>query len=426
MKKKPNTPPRKTQKRESPLARFRKLTLGDILLRVGVVVILLAVLGTLAILANKAPENGYTLADDVAQDGSDAAENSGYFYAVVTKVLYDDAVISSLDQHGEEVGVGKGISEDLRIGMQQLEIRFTSGPHKGQTAQMENHLTTLSNVDVGVGDEIVVRYTDYGNGNTSIFMYSHSRVTGLLVLLAVFCAAILLIGGKKGVQSLLGLFFMLACFWYLLIPLVMRGYNILFITIVITALTAAASLLLLNGFTKKTYAAILGCVVGVAIAGFCVMLVNWITPITGFNMEETERLLYSSTKYGMKISGLLVCGVLISSLGAVMDVAMSIASSIQEVHDANPELSAGRLFKSGMNVGKDAMGTMSNTLILAIFGSSLNTFILAIAYDMQMTQLLSTDFIVVELLQGMAGTIGVIMTIPFVALLASRIIARKS
>lgn len=384
------------------ISRTKKWFRRDILLKAGVILLLALVLLGL-ILARIQP----------TETESPYAGNYGYYKAKVIEILYDDA------EPDYEYAEGR------RIGMQELKIEFTNGPHKGETATVENYLTVLGNVDAKVGMTVVVRYTDYENGNISVVMYNYDRSIALGVILLLFVLAIVLIGGKKGLLSLVGLLFMLVAFWFLLIPLVMRGYNMLLMTVLISALTAASALLLLNGFSKKTYVAVLGCVAGVLVAGLCVLLVDTITPLTGYNMEEAERLIYYATGDGMKISGLLVCGVLISSLGAVMDVAMTISSAIQEVHEADPSLSAKKLFKSGMNVGKDAMGTMSNTLILALFGSSLNTFILTMAYEIPFSQMMNTDFIVVELVRGIAGTIGVILTIPFVAFLCARIMGKR-
>ena len=112
-------------------------------------------------------------------------------------------------------------------------------------------------------------------------------------------------------------------------------------------------------------------------------------------------------------------------MGAIMDVAMSIASAVYELRELNPDLPASRLFISGMNIGKDSMGTMSNTLILALIGSSLNTFILTQAYEIPFSQLLNTDFVVIELVQGIAGAIGIVLTVPFVALISAHLMIRR-
>jgi len=132
-------------------------------------------------------------------------------------------------------------------------------------------------------------------------------------------------------------------------------------------------------------------------------------------------MLLRASDRGIRISGLFVSGILIASLGAVMDVAMSISSACWELREVDPALTRGALFRSGMNIGRDAMGTMANTLILAFAGSSLNVLILFQVYDYPMIQLFNADSIAVELIRGVGGSIGIILTVPLVAALSARI-----
>ena len=140
--------------------------------------------------------------------------------------------------------------------------------------------------------------------------------------------------------------FTLACVWFLLIPGLIRGLPGIPFTVAIAGVTAAACLLLLDGFTRKSFCAILGCIGGVAAAGIFAALVGVATPLNGFNMSEAENLLLYGAEQGLHVSGLLVCGVLVAALGAVMDVSMSIASALWELRVNNPDLPARDLFRS--------------------------------------------------------------------------------
>ena len=120
----------------------------------------------------------------------------------------------------------------------------------------------------------------------------------------------------------------------------------------------------------------------------------------------------------------MVCGVLISALGAVMDVALGIASSMWEVKAQSSALKAKELFRSGMQVGRDAMGTMANTLILAFAGSSLNMMILVQTYEIPFLQLVNTDYICLEILQSVAGSLGILLTVPLVAFISAGVMTR--
>ena len=226
-------------------------------------------------------------------------------------------------------------------------------------------------------------------------------------------------------MALLGLAYTLACLWYLLVPLILRGADPILVSIGVVALTTAASLLLLTGFSRKTLCATLGCVGGVAAAGIFAGLAGTISPLNGFNLSEAEELVLRAGDSKLHISGLLVSGILIASLGAVMDVAMSIASSCNELRELNPNLTRAELFRSGMNIGRDAMGTMANTLILAFVGASLNMLILFRVYDYPLIQIANTDAMAVEVIRGVAGSIGIVLTVPLVALLSSRFMGPK-
>lgn len=342
------------------------------------------------------------------EEGTPTASSQLIFVpAKVTAVLEDDA------QPDWEN------SEGRRIGTQELEIRILSGQHRGEVLPLTNYLSALFNVDVGVGDRIIVRLITQEDGSyyASLFNYDRALVMGGAML--VFCAVLVLLGGRKGVRALLGLVFTLVCLWFLLIPGLIRGLPAIPLTIAVAAVCAAASLILLDGPSRKSLCAILGCVGGVAAAGLFAALVGALTPMDGFNMSEAENLLLYGAEKGLSIRGLLVCGVLVAALGAVMDVAMSIASAAWELREHNDGLSRRELFRSGMNIGRDAMGTMANTLILAFAGSSFNLLILIQIYDIPFLQLANTDFLCIEVLQSVAGSMGILLTVPLVAAISA-------
>ena len=314
-------------------------------------------------------------------------------------------------------------SEGLRLGSQLLEVEILQGEHKGERLLSPNYLSAYYNIDAKEGTRMIARLGVDDSGAlyiASFVNYDRGPVLGGFVLL--FALTLIAVGGKQGLKALLGLAFTLAALWLLLIPLLMRGMAPIPTTVAVVALTAAVSLCALTGYTRKTLCALLGCVGGVTMAGVLAALVGLLTPLSGFNMPEAEELVLRAADHGLTIRGLLVCGVLISSLGAVMDVAMSIASACNELRELNPELSPGALFRSGMNIGRDAMGTMANTLILAFVGSSLNMLILFRAYDYPSLQILNSDMMAIELVQGVAGSIGIVLTVPLVSAVSARLL----
>lgn len=342
-----------------------------------------------------------------------SASQMVYEKAVVTAVLEDDAAPDYDNAEGR------------RVGTQELEICIQTGAHKDEIMSLTNHMSALFNVDLEKGDQVIVRLMTDEDGSyyASLFNYNRGMVLGIFVLF--FFILLIALGGKKGLGALLGLLFTLGSIWFILIPCLIRGIPAIAVTVGIVATAAAGSLIFLNGFSIKTLCAVLGCFIGVVAAGGIAALVGNITPINGFNMPEAENLLLYGADKGMKISGLLVCGLLISALGAVMDVALGITSSVWELHEQNPSLTAKKLFRSGMHIGRDAIGTMANTLILAFAGSSLNMLILIQTYDIPFIQLINTDYICIEIIQSIAGAMGILLTVPIVAFISAWLMARE-
>lgn len=375
----------------------------NVVIRVLPVVIVLAILAGIAMWINRANENETT-------PGSGRLV---YAPAKVTAVLSDNA------QEDFENAEGR------RVGDQELEIQILSGDHKDEIMTVTNYMSALFNVDVQQGDRIIVRIMTDENGSyyASVFNYDRGIVLGGFLL--IFFILLATLGGKKGLGALAGLLLTLGCIWFILIPCLFRGVPAIPVTIVVSAVSAAAGLIFLNGYSKKTFCAVCGCVGGVLVSGIAAAVVGTLSPMNGFNMQEAENLILYGADQGLKVSGLLVCGVLISALGAVMDVALGIASSVWEMREQNPDASVGSLFRSGMQIGKDAMGTMANTLILAFAGSSLNMLILVQTYNIPFLQLINTDSIALEVVQSVAGSIGILLTVPLVAFISARLMAHR-
>ena len=383
--------------------RIMKDKILHVLLRALPMALVLAVLAGTAVWLNRADE------DETASDASRMV----YASAEVTAVLADNAQEDYQNAEGR------------RVGDQELEIWILSGDHKDEIMTVTNYMSALFNVDVGQGDRIIVRIMtdEEGSYYASVFNYDRGIVLGVFLL--IFFALLAVLGGKKGVGALAGLLLTLGCIWFILIPCLLRGVPAIPVTIAVSAVSAAAGLIFLNGYSKKTFCAVCGCVGGVLAAGIAAAVAGTLSPMNGFNMQEAENLILYGADEGLKVSGLLVCGVLISALGAVMDVALGIASSVWEMKKQNPDASAGSLFRSGMQIGKDAMGTMANTLILAFAGSSLNMLILVQTYDIPFLQLINTDSIALEVVQSVAGSVGILLTVPLVAFISARLMARK-
>lgn len=306
-----------------------------------------------------------------------------------------------------------------------LEVEILSGRYAGQTAVVENYFSSLYNVRVTEGDKLSVRIDTVGEGRYEVSVYNYYRVPGLFGCVGVFVLLMAAVGGKKGIKAVLGLAFTLVCVIWILLPLALKGYSVLLVTILIILACNFVSFMLIDGVQTKTVVASAGSLCGVLAGAAFAAFAGWLLSVGTYQTDEAETLILITSTTRLSLRDLFLCGILIACMGAVMDVAMSIASSIAEIHRLNPERGSRDLFFSGMNIGRDALGTMANTLILAFAGNSFNMMLMIYSYGVSFQQLMNTDFIAVELIRGMAGSIGIICAVPASAFIAAQIWGRE-
>lgn len=311
-------------------------------------------------------------------------------------------------------------------GEQLLLVTVRSGDYKGQQMQVYNYVGPLYGGPLKVGDRATVLISTYSDGTVNATVYEFDRLLPLCIVLVLFIAAAVAVGGRTGVKSLVALAVTLVCLFGVLLPSLMKGANTLLMTFIVCAYVAVVSLTIVGGVRKKTVCAMLGAVAGTALALLFGLLAQGLTRIDGLRIDDVEPLLQlrqTGTPIGLR--GLLVGGIVISALGAVMDVTMGIASSLSEVHAANPELSRWELFRSGMNIGRDMVGTMTNTLILAFLGSGFTLILYLYSLGLSPRQLLSSAYVSLEVVSGVASSVGVILSIPLTALITAEVFTRE-
>lgn len=350
-------------------------------------------------------------------------DKPGYYTTVDNGVEYETCKVLKVV---EDNTVRDEDYENIPRGTQNLKVEITSGRYVGDVVDVTNYLSGVTyNVYLEEGDSATVRITTTAPNEYSVSVYNYNRSPIIIGFVIIFILTLCIIGGKRGFFAIIGLIFSMIAVIFLLVPLTLKGYPALVTTIVIVILTIFVSLYLLGGLQRKSVCAMIGTFGGVVFAGILSVIASVLCGISGFNMDEAESLMIIASDCELKIKDLLICGVLIAALGAVMDVAMSISSAVDELHTVNPNLTPFQLFKSGMNIGRDAMGTMANTLILAFAGSSLNMMIFIYSYGVTYVQLINTDFIAIEIIRSLSGTMGIIFTVPFVAFISSRIVCMK-
>lgn len=359
------------------------------------------------------------------------------FLAVIFFANKDRPVYRSSNTAGTDYEVGKVIRvvEDNKTvdekmdgiwrGSMVLEVEILSGKYKGDTAIVENYFSSLYNVRVSEGDKVSIRIDTTGEGEYQVSVYNYYRVPQIIICVVVFAALLVIIGGKKGAKSIAGLAFTIVCILWILLPLSLKGFPPLLVTIVLILICNFFTFYILDGIQMKTTIAAVGSMLGVLSGAIFALLAQMAMSVTTYQMDEAETLLLITSTTDLQVKDLFLCGILISCMGAVMDVSMSICSAIAEIHQVQPSLGTGKLFKSGMNIGRDAMGTMANTLILALAGNSLNMMIMIYSYDVSFQQLMNTDFIGIEIIQCIAGSVGIVFTVPLVAFLSAAVFGRK-
>ena len=305
-----------------------------------------------------------------------------------------------------------------RVGEQLVRIRMTTGELKGREIETTSSSGFLFGAPCTVGMRVVVMQSLAGDTVVSS-VYSQDREMQIIAFALLYLVALCVIGGWKGAKGALGLIFTFGCILLVYLPMVYRGWSPFWSAVLVCAVTTVVTLWLLGGPTRKTLVATAGTVVGVVMAGVSASMFSFATGITGWNVSDIESLMSLWSTSGIQVGGLLFSGLLISALGAMMDVGMSIASSMAEIQGQSPDISRRELFQAGMRVGRDMMGTDSNTLILAFAGGSVSMLVLDYAYDLPWLQIINSNNIGIAIMQGLSGSFGVILCVPATVAIAT-------
>lgn len=338
--------------------------------------------------------------------------------SVQSGVIYEKAKVIAITGGAYQ---GDQNMEDVPVGKQELTAELISGDYKGQRFSLTNNLSYLYGTVLKEGDTITVAFSLTDGKVENVVLQDYDRTVPLAVIVLLFLLVTILVGGKVGAKSLLGLGLTILCVFVILIPLLLDGWPTLPTVLALCAFVTVITFVVLGGVNRKTVCAILGTIMGVALAMAFGKFACWLLRIDGYKMyvavPTVEPLLQlrqtQDPAHALRLADLLVGGILLAALGAVNDVAMSISSAMNELIAVNPSLTRRQLFKSGMNIGRDMVGTMTNTLILALVGGSFAMIIYYTSMEPSWVQLMSTTFLSVEMVQALASSIGVILAVPF-------------
>lgn len=311
----------------------------------------------------------------------------------------------------------------IRTGKQTLELKILSGKYKGHTVQVMNFVTRTTQMEGEIGTRYILGSYD-GYITANIMSYERSGI--IYILAFAFLAMVLFYGRKKGVAAVAALVVTLLNVVFLFMPMLINGIPAILAAVIVVLFSTLYTMVVLNGFCSKSLIATICCTACTAFAGLLAWGVGQFGGISTLNTPEVEDLLFITENTKFRIDNLLTAGILIASMGAVMDTCMSIVSSLHEIKEQNPSATVKQLMQSGMNIGKDIMGTMTNTLILAFVGSSMNLVVIYYMYCMPAISLINSDFMVVEVVKGLIGSMAVVMSIPAAAIMTSVAIGNKN
>ena len=323
----------------------------------------------------------------------------------------------------------QNLQQDEQTTKQVVRIEVLTGDFKGTERYVDNMLTGNPAYDISLnkGDKVILHLEPKSDSivtadDVDFFIADIKRDNQILILAGFFAILLLITGRKKGVRSIISIIATVLLIFSVLVPMILSGISPLIASIVIGILATVVTLYLVGGLNSKSTSAILGTGISLIFAGILSLIAINIAHLTGFAGEES-MFLYTA-RPDLDFTGILAASIIIAALGALMDTSVSIASTINEIHETDKSLTITQLFKSGMNVGKDIIGTMSNTLILVYLGSSLPLILLSSNIDLN--KFFNLNQVATEIISALIGSIAILICVPATALIASVMIKKFS
>ncbi|MFO7952680.1 MAG: YibE/F family protein [Bacillota bacterium] len=309
---------------------------------------------------------------------------------------------------------------------QKLVVELTSGPYEGQQIEIINTYfegDPVYDFLVEEGEEVIVVAFGEEGDFSEAYVYDQARDRGVYYLIGIFVLVLLVVGRMKGLKTIITLAVTVFLIFQFLLPLLLLGYSPVLLAVATAALAITFTLFVIGGLNMKSLVAILGTISGVIVAGLMAFLAGSFARLTGFGTHEAKMLYFLD--HTIDFRGLLFAGIIIGSLGAITDIGMSVASAASEIKEAKPDITGKELFRGAFNVGRDVMGTMANTLILAYVGAATPMLLLVMGYEMDWLRVINMDLIATEFVRGAAGSIGLVTAVPVTAFLAAYLLAGK-
>lgn len=316
----------------------------------------------------------------------------------------------------------------FKQGDQRATIEIETGTYKGEVVDANNMLTGSLAEDklFREGDQawVLIGFDEDGDINFAN-MIDHYRLSKEAVLIAVFAIVMVIFSGFTGIRTLLSFAFTLLSIWKILIPAMLNGFNPIIVALIVGNALTITTILLVTGFTKKSYAAIAS-VISCSLAT-CILAIifgNYFN-IHGAVMERSESLLYAGFS-NLNLTAIFQAGIYLASSGAILDLSVDISSALDEVVKNNPEVSRRDLIKSGFNIGKSVVGSQTTTLLFAYLGSYLSIMMVYMAQGTPLLNILNSKTIAAEILHTFVGCIGLVLVSPLTSVICGFLFEKTS
>ncbi|MGD9569496.1 MAG: YibE/F family protein [Sedimentibacter sp.] len=319
--------------------------------------------------------------------------------------------------------IGIHTSGIFKLGDQSTLIEIETGSHKGEQIEANNMLTGRLSFDkvFKEGDTawVLIGFDENNNINFAN-MIDHYRVDKEIFLIGVFAVVIIIFSGFTGVRTLLSFAFALLSIWKILIPAMLNGYNPLIVALIVGNVLTIVTLLLVAGFSKKAYAAIISSVICSLVTCILAIVFGNLFNIHGAVMEGAESLLYAGYM-NLDLTTIFQAGIYLASSGAILDLAIDISSALEEIVNNNPNVTKVELVKSGLNIGKSVVGSQTTTLLLAYMGSYITVMMVYMAQGTPMMNILNSKTIAAEILHTFVGCLGLVLVSPLTSVICGLI-----
>lgn len=305
----------------------------------------------------------------------------------------------------------------VRSGEQDCEVEILGGIFKGRRANAMNMLSGSLEQDklFTEGDKAYVVISYSGDEILSVTMTDHYRLSAEIVLAVIFAAVLIIFAGRTGLRSVLSFILTVLSIWKLVVPLYLKGFDPILVGGAVTIFISIMIVALVYGFDKRTLAAVLGITAGVVVTAVTGIIFTDVFKIHGAVMSYSESLLYSGYQ-NLNLTRIFMASIFIGSSGAIMDLAVDITSAVAEVIKKKPDISRLEAVKSGMTVGRAAMGTITTTLLLAYSGSCIALLMVFMAQGTPIGNILNYKFVAAEVVHTIVGSFGLVCVAPLTAL----------